>query len=222
MTPKERISKMLESKKPDRIGNDSLFRDQALRSWHSQEDPPDSGFNSDFKLFKLNDPCLEEKFMANHDKDKFLALSFSGPFERVSEKSGKLNFLKEIARNPETAARLLKLESKIITDSITTFIKKGLCFDGAWIWSDLAYKDNMFFSIQFYERYLFGIHKELISYLNSHNMPVIFHSDGKIDSLVPYLLEAGIAALCPLDRFSGMDIPGLMEQYKSELAFFEG
>ena len=67
MTSRERVKKKLEFKIPD------------------------------FKIFNLDDPDLEKKIAADETTDKFLTLSFSGPFEILSRKKGRLNLLREIA-----------------------------------------------------------------------------------------------------------------------------
>ena len=225
MKPKERIRKILESRKPDPIGKYAFASDNSLREWQYQGYHPDAiskeYLNSTLRPFHLNDPDLEQKFRSNISEDKFLALSFSGPFEAISEKKGKLNVLREIAANPEKVAEELSSEADKIMNSIRTLAEKGIIFDGVWIWSDLAYKGSLFFSKVFYEKHLFRVHKKLISFLKSCNLHVIFHSDGKIDQIIPYLLEAGVAALYPLDKYAGMDIPGLTERYNGELVFFD-
>jgi len=225
MKPKERIRNILKSKKSDPIGNYAFTSEDSLREWQYQGYHPNAiskeYLNSILRPFHLNDPDLEQKFRSSNDEDKFLVLSFSGPFEAISERKGKLNVLKEIAANPEKIAKELSSEACRIMDSIRTLTKKGIIFDGAWIWSDLAYKGSLFFSKTFYEKYLFQVHKELISFLKSCKLPVIFHSDGKIDQIIPYLLDAGVAALYPLDKYAGMDIPELTERYNGELVFFD-
>ena len=190
MTSRERVKKKLEFKIPD------------------------------FKIFNLDDPDLEKKIAADETTDKFLTLSFSGPFEILSRKKGRLNLLREIAVNPEKTATELSLDLDRILNSISILPEKGAGFDGAWIWSDLAYKDNLFFSATFYKKYLFPVHKRLIAFLKSQDMSVIFHSDGKIDKLIPYLSQAGVEAFGPLDEYADMDIAGLNERYGAELMFF--
>ena len=174
----------------------------------------------DFEIFELSDPDLKARMAAGTQRDKLSVLSFSGPFEIICRRDGRLNFLKEIARNPEGSANALFRESEELINSIKNTLEENAFFDSAWIWSDLAHKTNLFFPYTYYEKYLFPIHKKLISFLKSRNMPVIFHSDGKIDNLVPYLVEAGISALHPLDEYADMDIEKLKKEYTGRLVFF--
>jgi len=147
--------------------------------------------------------------------DKFRVLSFSGPFESLCRKKGRLKVLKDTLRVPEKLGLDISNESNRLLNSIKLILKKGVRFDAAWIWSDLAHKDNLFFSPKFYKKYLFPLHKKIIRFLNNHNMPVIFHSDGKIDKLIPYFLKAGVAVLYPLDKYANMDIPALKKRYEN-------
>ena len=111
-------------------------------------------------------------------------------------------------------------EAEHILDSLKLQLAADDKFETAWIGSDLAYKDSLFFSINFYKKYLFPIHKKLIGFLKAHNLSVMFHSDGKIDELLPYFVEAGVSGLDRLDRYADMDISGIKKQYRDKLEFF--
>jgi len=224
MTSKERITKILSFERPDRVGIYDSFCKETLAEWQSQGYPatlsPDEYFGFDFKLFDLHDINLEKNITSPKYRDKFLTLSFSGPFEVISQKNGKLNFLKEFKSNPNKVTNNLRKELDHSTEKINLLLNKGIKFDGAWIWSDLAYKDNLFFSIKDYKKYLFPIHKKLVTFLSSKKMPTIFHSDGKINELIPYFIKAGIKALHPLDCNAGMDVIQLNKSFGKKLVFF--
>jgi len=200
------------------------FCSTTLADWEAQgyphDTPPDDYFDFDLKLFNLNNPDIEKDFKKARKSDKFLTLSFSGPFEELCRKSGRLSVLKEIARNPSSTASLFEREADAILNTIDGLAARHLNFDGAWMWSDLGYKDNLFFSPDYYKKYLFPIHKRIFSRLNSLDMPVIFHSDGKINSILPDLVAAGIRALHPLDCSAGMDISEIARAFSEKLVFF--
>lgn len=47
-------------------------------------------------------------------------------------------------------------------------------------------------------------------------IPILFHSDGNIEALIPDLLEMGIAALNPIEPY-GMDIRQIKKRYGRNL-----
>ena len=53
----------------------------------------------------------------------------------------------------------------------------------------------------------------------SQDLFIFFHSEGDIRDLIPHLLQAGVRALHPLEEESGMDIQGLIKDYKNDAVF---
>ncbi len=50
-------------------------------------------------------------------------------------------------------------------------------------------------------------------------MPVIIHTDGNVNLLIPKLIEAGFTAIQPLEVKAGMDVVELKEKYGKTLSF---
>ena len=50
------------------------------------------------------------------------------------------------------------------------------------------------------------------------NVPIIFHSDGKIDEIVDDLIEMGLDCLNPMDP-SGIDYAGYKKRFGNRLSF---
>ena len=221
MTSKERIYKILDFKTPDRIGVNDIFLDTTIEKWEYDGLPenisPEEYFDLDFELIDLDK--ISSKNISELKLNKFTCISFSEPFQRLCNIYGREETLKRLAAYPERLQTELIRETGRIIDSLRVTMRKGLTFDGAWIWGDLAYKDGLFFSISYYKRNLLPLHKKIFQFLNSQNLFILFHSDGKISDLIPYLLDAGVRALHPLEENSGMDICRLIKTYKDRMVF---
>jgi uroporphyrinogen decarboxylase len=53
-------------------------------------------------------------------------------------------------------------------------------------------------------------------------MKVILHSDGKVDSFLPDLVEAGLDGIQALEATAGVDLAGLKKSLGDRLCFFGG
>jgi len=71
---------------------------------------------------------------------------------------------------------------------------------------DLAYNQGLFISPEDYREFTFPHLKELIDLIHKNDIPVIFHTDGDIITILDDLEEIGIDALQSIDPLAGMDI----------------
>jgi uroporphyrinogen decarboxylase len=73
-----------------------------------------------------------------------------------------------------------------------------------------------------YREMIYPSHKRLFSFAHSHRLPVILHTDGLIESLIPQLIEAGVDCLQPLEIKAGMDLVKVKKAYGDRLALIGG
>jgi uroporphyrinogen decarboxylase len=86
----------------------------------------------------------------------------------------------------------------------------------------LGFKEKPFMSPAMYKDLLFPAHKRLFDWSHSRNMPVIVHSCGYVEPLIPGLIEAGIDCLQPLEVKAGMDLVKLKKEFGDRIAFIGG
>ncbi len=222
MTSKERIHKILNFETPDRIGIHDSFLDSTIENWKTSGLPAgitlEDYFNFDFEIFDI------EKVSSNNLKkslhsEKFTILSFSEPFQRLCDLFGREDALRKMAHHPDEFRTDLIRETERILGAFQKILEEGVKFDGAWAWGDLAYNNGLFFSLSYYKELLYPLHKRLFQFLNQQGQFVLFHSDGDIGSLIPYLLDAGVRAFHPLEENSGMDIYELIKDYRNDMIF---
>jgi uroporphyrinogen decarboxylase len=248
MTSRNRIKNTLELKTPDRIGILDDFTDNTIREWgksgsFSAAADPREYFDFDIRLFgfnqnfnpdlkntisveRINNPSTGESLKDSFEKAdsgrKFLVLSCMEPFEHIAKIIGREKLLALMAGEADKTACLFENSSKFTLEICQLILDKGYRFDGAWLWGDLAYKKGPLFSTDYYNAYLFDLHKEFCDFFTRNGMPVIFHSDGNIRELLPYLIEAGIRAIEPLECDVGMDLREIKREYGKDIVLFGG
>jgi len=248
VTSKDRIKKILEFKLPDRIGIFDDFADNVIQRWKDSGKLPkeiipqdyfdfdirlfgfDMSFNADSKnivsLTRIDRPSTGECLKDSYDKakigKKFLALSCTEPFEHIARIAGKENLLTMMAEEASKAANLFADSLEFTLSMCQLIIDEGYSFDGAWLWGDLGYERGLIFSTDYYNAFLFDLHKEFCDFFAKNNMPTVFHSDGNIRELIPYLIEAGVRAVEPLESDTGMDLAKLKREYGKDIVFLGG
>jgi len=73
-----------------------------------------------------------------------------------------------------------------------------------------------------YGELIFPAHKRLFDFAHSRKLPVVLHTDGLIEPLLPKLIEAGVDCLQPLEVKAGMDLLKIKKAYGERLAFIGG
>lgn len=112
----------------------------------------------------------------------------------------------------QTAAEMVRRVAEMI-------FAAGYTFDVAFFYNDMAYRNGPLFSPKLYRETILESDKMLCDFFHSHDMPVIYHTDGDIHLLIPPLIEAGVDCLQPLEAKANMDVRELKEEYGDRLAF---
>ena len=89
--------------------------------------------------------------------------------------------------------------------------------DGFVIWGDVAYKNNMFFSPDYWRRYFKPWVEAIAGYAHSKGLMVIYHGCGNISQILEDYIEIGIDAMNPLEAKAGLDAVELRQRYGHRL-----
>ncbi len=89
---------------------------------------------------------------------------------------------------------------------------KGL-LDGFVIWGDVAYRNNMFFSPDYWREYFKPWVKAISDYAHSKGLMVIYHGCGNINKIFRDFIEIGIDAMNPLEAKADLDAVELRRKY---------
>lgn len=155
-------------------------------------------------------------------KEVFLAAGVVAVFDVMNELCGHQYLLMGMADDPEWVRDMCDVYARTTIHLLEiAFEREGLP-DGLWVWDDLGFKNRPFMSPSMYRDLVFPAHKRLFDFAHAQGLPVILHSDGLIESLVPHLIEAGVDCLQPLEAKAGMDLVKIKRLYGDRLALIGG
>lgn len=89
--------------------------------------------------------------------------------------------------------------------------------DGFVIWGDVAYRNDMFFSPDYWRRYFKPWVKAIADYAHSKDLMVIYHGCGNINKILDDYIEIGIDAMNPLEAKADLDSVALRRKYGQKL-----
>ena len=89
--------------------------------------------------------------------------------------------------------------------------------DGMVIWGDVAYRNSMFFSPDYWRKYFKPCVAKMVDLCHRHNLPVIYHGCGNVKAIFPDFIEIGVDAYNPLEAKADLDAVELRRQYGQKL-----
>jgi len=94
--------------------------------------------------------------------------------------------------------------------------------DGCYFFEDMGFKGKPFMSPAMYKDIIWPAHKRTFDFCHARGLPVIVHSCGYVEPLVPDLIEAGMDCLQAMEVKAGMDLVHLKKTYGAKIALFGG
>jgi uroporphyrinogen decarboxylase len=159
-------------------------------------------------------------FRAARQKGKFIAYSVHASFHPTWHKVGLENMLVWMHEDPDLATDMFATHAQLIIDLYEGIKAQGVEYDGAWLSDDLGYRNAPLIAPDMYRELVMPHHKRLCDHFAKDGLKTILHSDGNVGPLIPYFLEAGFAALHPLEAKAGLDVRELKPKYGDQLVLF--
>jgi len=78
---------------------------------------------------------------------------------------------------------------------------------------DMSYNGGPMISKDFFDKFIMPYYLVLIEFVKKHGVKMIMDSDGDITAMIPWIQDAGIDGISPLERQAGVDIVKLREEY---------
>ena len=156
------------------------------------------------------------------DNGRFFVWSGVNVFECMHPVCGHENMLAGMLLEPEWILDMANTyaEQTIALQQIL-FEQEGKP-DGIWYYEDMGYKLKPFLSPQLYREMLMPFHKRTFDFAKAEGLPVILHSCGFIEPLLPSLIEAGIDCLQAMEVKAGMDLLRIYRAYGERIALMGG
>lgn len=133
---------------------------------------------------------------------------------------GQINTLMWMGEEPERmGTQILRVGEHYLRCAEASIEAADGLLDGFVIWGDVAYRNNMFFSPDYWRRYFKPTVKAMIELCHRHGLPVIYHGCGNVKAILPDFIEIGLDGYNPLEAKAGLDVCELRRQYGHQLGF---
>lgn len=156
------------------------------------------------------------------EKNRFFVWSGVNVFELIHPVCGHEHMLAGMALDPDWVIDMVDTYSKITVELQEILFEKEGYPDGIWYYEDMGFKQRPFMSPAMYKEIIFPGHKRTIDFSHSLDLPVIMHSCGFVEPLVPGMVEAGIDCLQVIEIKAGMDLLRLHRNFGDKLSFMGG
>lgn len=171
---------------------------------------------------RINFAAYREARQRAHDAGRFFCWSGINVFELMHPLCGHEHMLMGMALDPEWVCDMAETYASLtIALQEILFAKEGYP-DGIWYYEDMGYKQHPFLSPRMYRQIIQPAHTRTIAWAHSRGLPVIMHSCGFVEPLLPGMLEAGIDCLQVIEVKAGMDLLRLYQNYGERLSFMGG
>lgn len=155
-------------------------------------------------------------------RNRFLTCGVVGPFDLMTPVCGHEHLLVGMALDPGWVGDMVSVYTDLTIELLENLFAREGEPDGLWVWDDLAFKQRPFLSPAMYRELLFPAHRRLFQWARGRKLPVILHSDGLVEPLLPDLIEAGIDCLQPLEVKAGMDALRVKQRFGDRIALIGG
>ena len=170
-----------------------------------------------------DDPQLltsAEEVICTHGDTYFITPNFGfALFERAWTLRGFEKFFMDMATDPDFANELLDRITEIQLTLIHRYLDLGV--DGGYFGDDYGAQKNLLFSPRMWREFIKPRLARLFAPFKEQGLPVLMHSDGQIQKILPDLVEIGLTTLNPVQP-EVLDHNWLRENFAGDLSFYGG
>ncbi|MFA5787773.1 MAG: uroporphyrinogen decarboxylase family protein [Actinomycetota bacterium] len=156
------------------------------------------------------------------DKSRFFAWCGTNVFECIHPVCGHENLLFGMADDPDWVRDMTDTYAQLLLDLQEMLFAEEGYPDGIWYYEDMGYRGNPFMSPKMYKALIQPAHAKTIDFAHAHGVPVIMHSCGFVEPLVPHLVEIGLDCLQVIEVKAGMDPLKLHRKFGDRLSLMGG
>ena len=135
-----------------------------------------------------------------------------GPFTAGYMAMGFERFFLRLVDDPAFVERLLEARTEWCIAIYRKAVDLGA--DVLVLGDDAAHGRGAMISPRMWRRYVHPCHRRIV---DSLDVPVIWHSDGDIEALLPMAIEAGFVGIHGVDAVAGMDLGRIKRKYGKDL-----
>jgi uroporphyrinogen decarboxylase len=162
---------------------------------------------------------VKEKCRVNN---LFFAWAGINVFEQMHPLCGHEYMLMGMALDPDWVKDMVMTYARLNIDLMEILFSEAGLPDGVWFYEDMGFKNKPFMSPDMYREIIQPGHKLTIDYAKSKGLPVIMHSCGFVEPLIPGIIEAGVDCLQVIEVKAGMDPLRIHKTYGDRLSLMGG
>ncbi|MFW5884223.1 MAG: uroporphyrinogen decarboxylase family protein [bacterium] len=171
---------------------------------------------------RINFEAYRDTREAAAKADRFFCWSGVNVFEQMHPVCGHEHMLVGMALDPDWVRDMASTYADLTIGLQEILFEEEGYPDGIWFYEDMGFKQRPFMSPQMYREIIQPYHARTIEFAKAHDLPVIMHSCGYVDPLVPGMMEAGIDCLQVIEVKAGMDLVDLHRRFGDRLSFMGG
>ena len=156
------------------------------------------------------------------EKNRFFFWSGVNVFELMHPVCGHEHMLVGMAMDPDWVRDMVETFARVTVELQEILFAEEGWPDGLWFYEDMGFKNRPFCSPSMYAEIIQPGHEKTIAFAKSKGLPVVMHSCGYVEPLVPGMIEAGIDCLQVIEVKAGMDVVKLYRDFGDRLSFMGG
>ncbi len=156
------------------------------------------------------------------EKGRFFFWAGVNVFELMHPVCGHQHMLTGMAVDPDWVRDMVSVYARLTVDLMEILFAEEGPPDGVWFYEDMGFKGRPFMSPDMYREIIQPGHRLTIDHAKSRGLPVIMHSCGYVEPLVPGMIEAGIDCLQVIEVKAGMDLLKLHREFGGRLSLMGG
>ncbi|HOT92545.1 MAG TPA: uroporphyrinogen decarboxylase family protein [Anaerolineae bacterium] len=153
---------------------------------------------------------------------RFFMWSGVNVFEIMKDVVGHEYMLMGMALDPDWVRDMAMTYAQLTVDLQEILFAEEGWPDGIWYYEDMGFKQHPFMSPRMYREIIQPAHTLSIGFAKAHGKPVVMHSCGYVEPLVPGMIEAGIDCLQVIEVKAGMDLLKLYRNFGDRISFMGG
>lgn len=156
------------------------------------------------------------------DADRFFCWSGVNVFELMHPVCGHEHMLVGMALDPDWVRDMANVYADLTIGLMEILFAREGKPDGVWFYEDMGFKNRPFMSPDMYKAIIQPAHKKTIDFAHAQGLPVIMHSCGFVEPLLPHIVDAGIDCLQVIEVKAGMDLLRIKKDFGDRIALCGG
>jgi len=177
---------------------------------------------AEFEPDRVNVESARNSLAQRRSQGKWTFYGHQFIWENMRASMGDVTMYMALIDDPEWVHDFNRVYTDMWKAAFRILIEEAGKPDGVWVYEDLGYRDRLFCSPTVLADVIFPYYAELVEFFHSYDLPVVLHSCGFQEPMIPLAIEAGFDALNPMEVKAGNDILRFAEQYGDTIAFVGG